>query len=137
MAGPHQKAPPNGLRTPPSKLPRLAIELPVSPSFAPLQREVFLPLNSVNAGFMLSPSLLWPAGPPRRRSNLYREPFAGHDWAALPGSAMAPSMPVAGGIWRGWTADALKGSNNLCIYIQVSTLICVTHSNGLKIVESQ
>jgi len=49
MAGPQQKPPPNGLRTSPSKLPRLAIELPVSPSFAPLQGEVFLPLNSVNA----------------------------------------------------------------------------------------
>ena len=49
MAGLQQKRPPNGLRTPRSKLPRDAIEFPVSPKVAPLQGEVFLPLNSVNA----------------------------------------------------------------------------------------
>jgi hypothetical protein len=44
-----RKRPPNGHRTAPSKLPRDAIELPVSPNFAPVEGEVFLPSNSVNA----------------------------------------------------------------------------------------
>ncbi len=49
MAGPEEIRAPNGLQTPPSKLPLHAKELPVSAKFASLQGEVFLPLNSVNA----------------------------------------------------------------------------------------
>jgi hypothetical protein len=49
MAGPEEFRAPNGLQTPPSKLPLHAKELPVSAKIASLQGEVFLPLNSVNA----------------------------------------------------------------------------------------
>jgi len=48
MAGPEEFWAPNGLQTPPSKLPLHAKELPVSAKIASLQGEVFLPLNSVN-----------------------------------------------------------------------------------------
>jgi hypothetical protein len=97
MAGLEEFRAPNGLQTPPSKLPLHAKELPVSAKIVSLQGEVFLPLNSVNATMA---SL--EAGRVRKGKNfsveeetclcrsflavffsIYRERVAGDDWAGV------------------------------------------------------
>ena len=96
MAGPEEFWAPNGLQTPPSKLPLHAKELPVSAKIASLQGEVFLPLNSINATMA---SL--EAGRVRKGKNfsaytgsrsIYREWVAGDDWAGVPSDSSRVSQ---------------------------------------------